>query len=70
MCVSNDGSSGTEQRTAALPSIWREPLTRSEGFFLAALIVALVWASISYAQRHRPVLVISEPESGATRVIT
>jgi hypothetical protein len=69
MCVSNDGPSGTNQ-PAATVSLWRESLTRSEGFLLAALVVALVWVSISYAQRHRPVLVISEPERGATRVIT
>jgi hypothetical protein len=70
MRVLKDGPGCTKQRTATLPSIWREPLTRSEGFLLAALILALGWVSISYAQRHRPVLVISEPERGATRVIT
>jgi hypothetical protein len=70
MRVLNDGPIGTNPRAATVRSIWREPMTRSEGFLLAALIVALVWACTSYAQRHRPVLVISEPERGATHVIT
>jgi hypothetical protein len=51
-------------------SIWREPLTRREGFLLAAVLIALFWAGAAYAQRHRPILVISEPERGATSVIT
>jgi hypothetical protein len=42
MRVLKDGPGCTKQRTATLPSIWREPLTRSEGFLLAALILALV----------------------------
>jgi hypothetical protein len=51
-------------------NIWREPLTRREGFLLAAVLIALFWAGLGYAQRHRPILVISEPERGATSMIT
>jgi hypothetical protein len=48
-------------------NIWREPLTRREGFLLAAVLIALFWTGLGYAQRHRP---ISEPERGATSMIT
>ena len=34
-------------------NIWQEPLTRREGFLLAAVLIALFWAGLGYAQRYR-----------------